>query len=58
MFKYDAIIVGGGPAGSSAAISLAEGGARVLLLEEKRMPRGKLCGEFITPECRVTRRTR
>lgn len=22
-----------------------------MLLEEKRMPRGKLCGEFITPEC-------
>jgi len=51
MFKYDAIVVGGGPAGSSAAISLAQGGARVLLLEEKRMPREKLCGEFITPEC-------
>ena len=48
---YDAIIVGGGPAGSSAAIRLAENGARVLLLEEKRMPREKLCGEFITPEC-------
>ncbi|HXU39083.1 MAG TPA: NAD(P)/FAD-dependent oxidoreductase [Blastocatellia bacterium] len=48
---YDAIIIGGGPAGSSAAISLAQRGACVLLLEEKRMPRGKLCGEFITPEC-------
>jgi menaquinone-9 beta-reductase len=51
MSDYDAIIVGGGPAGSSAAISLSHCGARVLLLEEKRMPRGKLCGEFITPEC-------
>jgi geranylgeranyl reductase family protein len=51
MPDYDAIIVGGGPAGSSAAISLSQAGARVLLLEEKRMPRGKLCGEFITPEC-------
>jgi len=51
MVKYDAIVVGGGPAGSSAAISLAQGGAKVLLLEEKRMPREKLCGEFITPEC-------
>lgn len=48
---YDAIIIGGGPAGSSAAISLSLRGARVLVLEEKRMPRGKLCGEFITPEC-------
>lgn len=51
MSYYDAIIIGGGPAGSSAAISLAQRGACVLLLEEKRMPRGKLCGEFITPEC-------
>lgn len=51
MSDYDAIIIGGGPAGSSAAISLSLGGARVLVLEEKRMPRGKLCGEFITPEC-------
>jgi len=49
--NYDAIIIGGGPAGSSASISLASRGARVLVLEEKRMPRGKLCGEFITPEC-------
>jgi geranylgeranyl reductase family protein len=48
---YDAIIIGAGPAGSSAAISLAQRGARVMILEEKRMPRGKLCGEFITPEC-------
>lgn len=51
MNSYDAIIIGGGPAGSSAAIRLADAGARVLLLEEKRMPREKLCGEFITPEC-------
>lgn len=51
MSSYDAVIIGGGPAGSSAAITLAVRGVRVLLLEEKRMPREKLCGEFITPEC-------
>src|SRR5262245_65520141 len=51
MSSHDAIIIGGGPAGSAAAISLAQQGARVLLLEEKRMPREKLCGEFITAEC-------
>lgn len=51
MSGYDAIIIGGGPAGTSAAISLSQHGARVLVLEEKRMPREKLCGEFITPEC-------
>src|SRR2546430_17514166 len=48
---YDVIIAGGGPAGSSAAINLATGGARVLLVEQKKFPRAKLCGEFISPEC-------
>jgi len=48
---FDAIVIGGGPAGSAAAISMSQRGARVLVLEEKQMPRGKLCGEFITPEC-------
>ena len=49
--NYDVIIAGGGPAGSSAAIHLAQRGARVLLAEQKRFPRPKLCGEFISPEC-------
>ena len=48
---YDVIIAGGGPAGSSAATYLALRGARVLLVEQKRFPRPKLCGEFISPEC-------
>ncbi|MBV9210497.1 MAG: FAD-dependent monooxygenase, partial [Acidobacteria bacterium] len=48
---YDAVIVGGGPAGASAAIRLASSGARVLLAEQKKFPRAKLCGEFISPEC-------
>ncbi|MDQ3009084.1 MAG: NAD(P)/FAD-dependent oxidoreductase [Acidobacteriota bacterium] len=48
---YDAIIIGAGPAGSTAAIRLAQAGHRVLLLEKGRFPREKLCGEFITPEC-------
>jgi menaquinone-9 beta-reductase len=49
--NYDAVIVGGGPAGTSAAIHLATRGARVLLVEQKKFPRAKLCGEFISPEC-------
>src|ERR1044072_7979970 len=49
--NYDVIIAGGGPAGSSAAIHLAQSGARVLLVEQKKFPRPKLCGEFISPEC-------
>ncbi|MBC8030729.1 MAG: NAD(P)/FAD-dependent oxidoreductase [Pyrinomonadaceae bacterium] len=49
--SHDVIIAGGGPAGTSAAIQLAAFGARVLLVEEKKFPRAKLCGEFISPEC-------
>ncbi|HMJ24275.1 MAG TPA: FAD-dependent monooxygenase [Pyrinomonadaceae bacterium] len=48
---YDVIIAGGGPAGASAAIHLKMRGARVLLVEQKKFPRPKLCGEFISPEC-------
>ncbi|MFZ0064409.1 MAG: NAD(P)/FAD-dependent oxidoreductase [Pyrinomonadaceae bacterium] len=48
---YDVAIAGGGPAGTSAAIHLAEQGMSVLLAEQKRFPRPKLCGEFISPEC-------
>ncbi len=49
--SFDVAIAGGGPAGSSAAIQLALAGARVLLVEQKKFPRPKLCGEFISPEC-------
>lgn len=49
--NFDVIIAGGGPAGSSAAINLARKDFRVLLVEQKKFPRAKLCGEFISPEC-------
>lgn len=48
---HDVAIAGGGPAGTSAAINLAQQGLKVLLAEHKRFPREKLCGEFISPEC-------
>src|SRR5438128_346043 len=51
--NYDVIIAGGGPAGTSAAIHLATRGVSVLLAEQKKFPRAKLCGEFISPECAV-----
>lgn len=47
----EVLIVGGGPAGSSAAIHLAQRGAKVRLIERAKFPRPKLCGEFISPEC-------
>ena len=50
-YDYDVIIAGAGPAGSSAAIQLAQSDLSVLLIEQKRFPRPKLCGEFISPEC-------
>ncbi len=49
--SYDVIIVGAGPAGSSAAVRLCIAGLRVALIEQKKFPREKLCGEFISPEC-------
>ena len=51
MSDYDVIIAGAGPAGTSAAIHLATTGLKVLLVEQKKFPRPKLCGEFISPEC-------
>lgn len=67
--SYDAVVVGAGPAGSSAALDLARAGAKVALVEKATMPRYKACGgglvfralkllpfdvsEAIERECRV-----
>ncbi|SPE23368.1 FAD dependent oxidoreductase [Burkholderiales bacterium] len=44
---FDAVIVGAGPAGSTAAILLARGGWSVALIEKHPFPRRKVCGECI-----------
>jgi geranylgeranyl reductase family protein len=45
----DVIVVGAGPAGSSAAFHLAQAGVDVLLLEKAAFPRDKICGDGLTP---------
>jgi flavin-dependent dehydrogenase len=45
---YDAVIIGGGPGGSTTATFLARAGRRVLLLERERFPRFHV-GESLLP---------
>src|SRR3954465_11515643 len=47
--QADVIVVGAGPAGSSAAYHLANAGVDVLLLEKSAFPRDKICGDGLTP---------
>lgn len=48
--RCDAIVVGGGPAGASAAYRLAVAGRSVLVLEKSPMPRNKLCGGAVSEQ--------
>ena len=50
MRSCEVLIVGGGPAGSTAAWKLRRAGADVLILDRERFPRLKLCAGWITPE--------
>ncbi len=47
--RYDALVVGAGPAGAAAAYWLAQRGHRVLVVDKKRFPREKTCGDGLTP---------
>jgi menaquinone-9 beta-reductase len=42
--------VGGGPAGTAAAVFLRQAGHEVVLVDEARFPRDKVCGEGVSPE--------
>ncbi len=46
--KFDVLIVGGGPAGSAAALFAARHGLKVCLLDKARFPRDKICGDAIS----------
>lgn len=47
--RYDAVIVGAGPAGATAALLLARAGWSVAVVERSTYPRRKVCGEYVTP---------
>jgi len=46
--QYDVIIVGGGPAGSTAGYLLSRAGLKVLIIDKSTFPRHKLCAGCIT----------
>lgn len=50
MRSVDIAVVGGGPAGASAACGLALSGREVVLIERSPGPHHKVCGEFVSPE--------
>jgi len=52
--KYEVAVVGGGPAGSAAAYTLAAAGRSVCLIDKSEFPREKLCGGLITLRSKKT----
>jgi len=46
--RFEAIVIGAGPGGATAARLLAAGGRRVALVEKDSFPRRKVCGEFLS----------
>lgn len=47
--RHDVLVVGAGPAGAATAYWLAEAGHDVVVVEKKRFPRDKTCGDGLTP---------
>ncbi|MGA0217551.1 MAG: NAD(P)/FAD-dependent oxidoreductase, partial [Ilumatobacteraceae bacterium] len=46
--EIDVLVVGGGPAGSAAAIELARAGKSVTIVDKSTFPRDKCCGDGLT----------
>lgn len=47
MNEFDVIIIGGGPAGSTCALALANSGLKVAVIEKASFPRDKVCGDAV-----------
>ena len=45
--RWEVVVIGAGPAGSMAAIELARAGARVVIVDRRRFPRAKVCGDCL-----------
>jgi flavin-dependent dehydrogenase len=48
--RRDSLIIGGGPAGSAAAITLGRAGHRPILVERTNGPTDKVCGDFLSAD--------
>jgi menaquinone-9 beta-reductase len=46
--RFDVLVIGGGPAGASAAIVAARGGRTVVVVDKATFPRDKCCGDGLT----------
>lgn len=49
MEQFDVLVSGAGPAGSTAALTLARAGCRVALVDKATFPRDKACGDVVGP---------
>ena len=46
--RYDVIIIGAGPSGTSTGRTLSEGGLESLIIERKKLPRHKMCTSLLS----------
>jgi menaquinone-9 beta-reductase len=51
MTEWDVTVIGGGPAGSTAAALTAKAGLKTLLIDRAVFPREKVCGDCLNPGC-------